>query len=508
MNNAITEKQRATLSLATSLISMGLHMVINFILSPYIVENFGEEANGFAQLASSFVNYATLLTVALNSMASRFITVSYYQQDYKTCGKYYSSVLIGNVFIILFLLFPSTFFVLSLERNLNIVTANVMHVKLLFAFVFLNFFVSLIQSVFGIAFYVKNALFIQNTVTSLYYVINALGLFIVFSLFTPSIYFISMVALVCALFTTLCYAILKRKLMPDIVFSIKSFDIKAVGEMISSGVWNTINQCGNLLMNGFDLLLANILIDPIQMGVLSVAKTLPNTIIQLGTVVNTSFSPNLTIAYASGKKNEVLSSLRFSMKCSSFLMSIPLMVLVIFGLPFYSLWVPSMNAKQLSVLSILTCMTFIPFSGPQTLYNVYTTTNKLKLNSATVILGGILNIGAVLVLLKFTNLGVYAVAGVSSCISILRNLLITVPYTAKLLGLKWYTFYKDVSISLLCCACVALVCVAVRYIMPTNSWLMLFIAVVVSCIISAASLFLILLNKQEKHLIITKFKKI
>ena len=103
MNIIMNEKRRATLSLATSLLSMGIHLMINFFLSPYIVSNFGEEANGFAQLASNFVNYATLLTVALNSMAGRFITVSYYQKDYKKCEKYYSSVLIGNIFIILLL---------------------------------------------------------------------------------------------------------------------------------------------------------------------------------------------------------------------------------------------------------------------------------------------------------------------------------------------------------------------------------------------------------------------
>ena len=167
-----------------------------------------------------------------------------------------------------------------------------------------------------------------------------------------------------------------------------------------------------------------------------------------------------------------------------------------------------MNAQQLTVLSVLSCASFIPFSGTQTLYNVYMTTNKLKLNSATVILGGILNIGIVFILLQFTELGLYAVAGVSSCISMLRNLVVTVPYTAKLLGLKWYTFYKDVAISLLCCTCSALVCVVVRYIMPTDSWLMLLIAIAVSCIISAVSLFLVLLNKKEKQMVLAKLKKI
>lgn len=501
-----TENQRTVLSLLTSLISMGLNILISFFLAPYIVTNFGEEANGFTQLANNFVNYATLLTVALNSMAARFITISYHKGEYDKCSKYYSSVMIGNIFIVMLLIVPSLFFILNLENIINIETSNVIHVKFLFAFVFANFYVSLINGVLSISFYVKNSLYIQNVYTALRYFVNIIGLIIMFTLFSPSIYFVSLMGLICSFLILFCYLYEKRKIMPNIRFSIYNFDYKAIFTMISSGIWNTLNQCGNLLMTGFDLLLSNLLVGPIQMGILSVAKTIPNCIVQLGTMINSSFSPNLTISYASGKKEDIISSLRFSMKCSSFFMSIPLMVLAVYGVQFYRLWVPSMNSELLSVLSILSCLAFIPFSGPQTLYNVYTTTNKLKINSITVILGGILNIIIVYILLQYTNLGLYAIAGVSSIVSLLRNLVVTVPYTAYLLNLKWYTFYKDVGISLLCCFCSACVCLIINYILPTDSWGNLIVAVTISCVISAISLFLILLNRPEKKKILEKFK--
>jgi len=71
-----SQNKKTMLSLISSLIAMALTMVISFFLSPYIVSNFGAEANGFTQLANNFVNYATLITIALNSMAGRFITIS------------------------------------------------------------------------------------------------------------------------------------------------------------------------------------------------------------------------------------------------------------------------------------------------------------------------------------------------------------------------------------------------------------------------------------------------
>ena len=310
-----------------------------------------------------------------------------------------------------------------------------------------------------------------------------------------------------SLLTFPCYFIIKLKTMPEVKFSFKYFDFKSIWKMISSGLWNTLNQCGNLLMTGFDLLLANLLLGPSPMGILSVAKTIPNCIIQLGATVNTTFSPNLTIAYASGDNEQILKSLRYSMKCSSFLMSIPLMVLCVFGVGFYKLWVPSLDAVQLTVLSVVTCSSFILFAGPQTLYNVYTTTNKLKINSLSVVVGGILNIIIVWILVKFTNLGLYAIAGVSSVISIIRNLIITVPYTAKLLGLRWYTFYKDVLISLTCCVLSAGACFLMDILIKPNSWITMFVSVGIACVISAILIFAILLNKDEKKKFMQRFKK-
>ena len=195
------------------------------------------------------------------------------------------------------------------------------------------------------------------------------------------------------------------------------------------------------------------------------------------------------------------------MKCSSFLMSIPLMVLCVFGVRFYKLWVPSLDAVQLTVLSVVTCSSFILFAGPQTLYNVYTTTNKLKVNSLSVVVGGILNIIIVWILVKFTNLGLYAIAGVSSVISIIRNLIITVPYTAKLLGLRWYTFYKDVLISLTCCVLSAGACFLMDILIKPNSWITMFVSVGIACVISAILIFVILLNKDEKKKFMRRFKK-
>ena len=508
MESSINKQNKRTLfTLFTSMFAIVVTIATNFFLSPYIVETLGEEANGFTQLANNFVNYASLITVALNSMAGRFITLHYYKGNKEESNKFYSSVLIANLAIICFLIIPAAILLLKLENVINIENTSVLYVKLLFSFVFGNFFLAQINSVLNIVTYVSNRQYIVNTINMTKTVLNALCLLLLFSVFAPKIYYVSLVAILLSATTLPIYFFISRKILPDLRISFKCFSMKTIWKMLSAGIWNVITQCGNILMTGMDLLLANLLVGPIGMGVLSVSKTMPNCITQIAGHTSSSFSPNLTIAYATGDPKEIEKSLRFSMKCSSILVSIPIMVLCVYGKSFYTLWQPTLDAALISSLSFWACVQFIPFAGPQVLNNVFTTTNKLKLPSLTVLVGGVINIIAVMLLLKFTSLNLFAIAATSAIISIVRNLTITVPYSAKVLNLKWYTFYKDVLISCLCCAINACFCIAFQFLITPTSWMKLILSVFLACIFSLATILAILLSRQEKRQIINKIRR-
>lgn len=57
-----------TASMLTSVVGLG----IQFFLTPYIVKSLGADAYGFIGLSSNILSYTGLITIALNSMASRF----------------------------------------------------------------------------------------------------------------------------------------------------------------------------------------------------------------------------------------------------------------------------------------------------------------------------------------------------------------------------------------------------------------------------------------------------
>lgn len=314
------------INLTTGIFTMLVSLIINFFLSSYIVAELGEEANGFTQLANNFVTYASLLTLAFNSMAARFISVSYHEKELDKMKEYYSSVIVCNTAMILILAPLAVATIYNLEKLIVIENANVGHVKILFGCVFVNFFANLAVSVYSISTFVLNRIYLQNMINAIRTALNGVLLLVMFSLLEPKVYYVSLCSMVLTLAAIPVYGVLQRRIMPQLRFSIRDFRVKAVGQMLKSGIWNTVNQGGNMLMTGLDLLLANLFVSPAMMGLLSVAKVVPNAIISLASTLNSNFAPEIVMQYSKHNKAEMLHTLRSNMKISSVLISMAVLL--------------------------------------------------------------------------------------------------------------------------------------------------------------------------------------
>lgn len=361
----MSNKFYTILNLITGLFTVIVQFATSFFLSPFIVKALGAEANGYTQLAANFVMYATLLTTAFNSMASRFVSVAYHQGKTDKAKCYYSSVYVVNIGLIALLLPISIAVALKLEHIIVIDNVDILDVKLLFGCVFANFFIGMMSSLYSISMYVKNAIFYSNILNCIRTICNAVLLLVVFSLLPIKIFYVSFVALILSVVMLPAYVHYQNKLLPEIHFDKVCFSWSAVKEMLLSGIWNSVNQCGHLLLTGLDLLLSNLFISPYAMGVVAVSKTIPSAIIQLATTINSNFSPSITQSWAKGDYNSVLQELRMAMKISIVIVSVPIVTFCCLGVNFYRLWQPTLNPIVLTVLSVLGCSAFIVLAGTQ-----------------------------------------------------------------------------------------------------------------------------------------------
>lgn len=235
-----------------------------------------------------------------------------------------------------------------------------------------------------------------------------------------------------------------KRLTPELHFSRKLVKTGAVFEMVKNGIWNSTNHMSQILFDGLDLLIANLFIGAAGMGILSISKTLPVHIITFIGIIAGVFYPSMTVSYAKGNMSDFVKDCINATKVCGAFCSVPLMGFIAFGREFYSLWLPSISSAEITQIYILTLLTILPqfFSiYVYPLYQVNTLTCKLKIPAFVNILLGILNVIIVFFLLKFTNLGLYAIAGVSSVLLVIRIVFFVPVYAAVCLKKKISTFY-------------------------------------------------------------------
>lgn len=501
-NYEISKNKQLAINLISSIVAFGVNLIVGFFLSPYIVRTLGVEANGFISLANTFISYATLVTIALNSMSGRFITIAIHKNDFKSANMYYNAVFIGNLITALALAVPALICIIKLENIINISSGLIFDVKILFSVLFLNFFISTAIPNWSIATFATNKLHLQSLRGIESNLLRVLIIVLLFIVFSPHVYYIAIATIISAIYTNIFSWYYQKKLLPEFEIRKKHFKYKAILELISSGIWNTITKAGQILLSGLDLLITNLFIGSTEMGVLSLAKTIPNIIISLAGTLTGVFSPSLTIDYAKGDKQALKRSLKQGMKLTGVLLTIPLSILIIYGKEFYQLWVPSQDAQVLQILSVLTCFGLIFTSGTQCLYNIFTVVNRIKLNSILLLLSGIISAIIVFILLKTTNLGMFAVAGVSSFINLTRNMIYTVPFAAKYLDFKWNTFFPEVVSSVLSVIILTIVGTIIKQLITVDSWILLIAACCITGVVGLFINMIIVLNRNERKYLI------
>lgn len=504
----MNKNKQLAINMTASFIAFAVSIGINFFLSPYIVENVGTEAYGFVQLSNNLVSYFSVLTIALNSMSSRFISVAYFRDDVRAANEYYSSTFFSNV--ILCVIFTPVLLagILKADSFMNITPELVMDVKILLAFMAVNFLLGLLGTNLGVSFYVKNKLYLTSIINTAGNLLRAVLYLILFSACTPYVAYIGGVTFFITVFLQSCNIYYKKKLIPELKIKRSFFQWEKVKQLIFSGIWNTVTRMGVLLQEGLDLLITNLMISAADMGVLAIAKTIPNLINNILNAMISTFMPNLTELYATSQFEELKKDIKQSMKIIGMIINIPIALLIGFGDTLFSLWFPTQDARLLQILSVLTVLPWAVMGPATIIHNIFTVVNKIKVNAVLVCITGVLSVAIVYILLSTTSLGLFAVAGVSSILSVIRNLAYTVPFGAIYIHCPWYTYFPEIGKSVLAILFISAVSYVLKGFIGTPSWIMLILFGAAAGIIGLLFNYFIVLNREDRSVIIAKLRNI
>lgn len=504
----MTNNQKITLNITANLFSFGITIFISLFITPIIVNTLGGEAHGFVGLAQSFVNYAALITVALNAMASRFISIEIYKGDYREANKYFSSTFFANLFLAVIMLPIFSLIVWKLELLIEIPARLLSDVKFAFAITFLQFLLNVLLSRYEIATFVTNRLYL-NQKNNLIASFTRLGLILIFF----HVFSVRITYLVAATFigTVFCYGmnvVYTKRYLPDLKLRLSDFDFSYIKRLLSSGVWSLVNKLSSILMDGLDLLLTNLFIGPLEMGALALSRTITTMFYSLRGTLDYPFAPPMTECYAKGDIDGVVRNARMGNKVLGIIMIAPMAAFTVYGISFFNLWVPSQNSRMIQTLALLAMINLLVSSCINTVFSVFSVTNHVRVPALMTLLNGVLTVSINALLLNFTNLGVYAIAATASVLGLLRNSIFTPLYGAHCLNVKKSTFYHEIVTGIVCLIVnLAVGCLFYRFISTGSTWITLILAAGSMAVVCIGINFCLVLNKAEKTAVFSAVKK-
>ena len=89
----MSESRQLIINLIASIVATVVNYGISLLFTPYLVRTAGGEAYGFVSLANNMVNYASIVTIALSSVAGRFIAIEVHKGNQEKANIYFNSVL-------------------------------------------------------------------------------------------------------------------------------------------------------------------------------------------------------------------------------------------------------------------------------------------------------------------------------------------------------------------------------------------------------------------------------
>lgn len=509
-----SDNKQLALNIVFNVVYYLLELGTSFLLTPYIVKNIGAEAFGFVGLTSNIISYTTLITVALNAMSSRFISIEYNRGNIDKANTYFSSVFYGNLFLSTGIIIVASIFVIYLEEIVNIPVHLIRDVKWLFLLMCFNSILNIIFGVFNVSTFVKNRLELRSVRGVIATALKAFFLLSLFSFFIPKLWFLGISAILCSLYN-ICYNVhYTKSLTPELKIRFSYFEKSSVWLLMGAGVWSLLTVMSNIFAKGFDLLLSNLFIGSAAMGLLALSISIPTILQSICTSVAITFAPSWTIYYASHDfaklKNEMLKSVRIM----GFLGLIPLSLLFSYGDAFYSLWLPNQDYISIYHLTIVGCVGYI-FSFPlDTVWEIFTVTNRVKEAATSLIVNNFMVFALVLIGMFLVDSDMdklFILAGTRSCLLALLSLIFLPLRGAYLVKMNPITLYKPIFKNLLSVVIICIFSIYLKQLLFNSTWIGLILCMLISLGFSIIISLFITLNRSDRlyflQIINNKLKK-
>ncbi len=502
---ASMKKVQTYKNLMMNALAFAVQFIISFYISPKIVSQVGAAAYGFLGLANDFVSYASILASVFNSVAARFIATSFYKKDYDTANRYFNSLIVANLGIAGFLGAAGIILVPNLENILTIPAELLFDVKVTFALIFASYIVSLVTLVFTTSTFVSNRTDIQGVRNIIQHIIRFALILVFLNFVSVRIYWVALATLGATVVVAVMNVDLTRRLTPELKINLSYAKKKYAFELAKSGSWMALTTISTILLRTLDLTVANVFIGEYEMGLLSIARTMPNNITSIINTLTPIFTPVFIALYTQNHMEDLLQNVKKTINTMAAILFVPISGFIVFSNDFYSLWQKSLTSQEIQIITILSITTVVQAyfnASTATMAQLSVVVNKLSLPVLVSLGCGIISITAQIFLIQYTDLGLWAIVICPTVVMVLRYVLFNSIYAAYCLKQKKAYFLPAVFKTWISIPFLIGAMLFIKWMHPVSTWLDLILDAALSGGIGYGLMFLLYYRTEVKSVLL------
>ncbi|MFA6679346.1 MAG: MATE family efflux transporter [Candidatus Methanomethylophilaceae archaeon] len=504
MNDHILEKdftKRFTPNLVMNLIALLISALVGLLLVPYFIDELGIAAYGIVPIATSVTSYVTLASDSIVNSVYRYLAVAIQHNQIDNAKKTYSTAVLGLLKVVIALI-PVVLVVSYLSPYIfNIGGSTLVNVQLLFLGVLGSVLIITWSNIFTTVLMSNNRLDLQGMVKIIQLLVQVGIIVVLFSIDGPSLVNIGIAYFIAGIvFAVMCYA-LSKKISPELRMERNRYSSDHFKEICSIGVWNLVNNIGNLLFIQMSLMLANIFYGSASGGEFSIVASLVSIVVALSATMTNLFTPITYHNYSAGYYDDMNRMCRSAVKVVGLFVAPVLAFICVFSPQILTIWVGESFVNLSNLIWIMLIM-MVGFEAIAPVYPIALARLKVRVPAITTVFFGAFNIVLATVFYYLTDWGLEGIAIAWTISMLIKNCIFFPWYHAKITGLDGTAFHRSLLYGYAGMAASLVMYLVVDYVfeVPANI-LILFIVAVLVFVVYIALIMKFLLSKEEKLLV-------
>jgi membrane protein EpsK len=483
---------------------IGAQVVVTFWMTPYLIGYLGMAAYGIIPLTQNLVSYTAVLTNALNNAVSRYLTIELGQRQIITAKKTFNSALFAILGLFLLLSPVILIIAFAFPNIFSIPTGFEKDASWLFILIAVTFFSSVVGGVFSVSAFVYSEFLKLNLVNIVSLLSRVCCLIILFSFFSPRIWYAGIGMLVSGLISLFGYLVLWNKLTPELKVEKSAVELNKLKEQMEMGVWVVVNTAGAMLLSRVDLIIVNGFYGAVLTGGYATVAQFTMLMEYLVTAIGNVMRPIILVKYANSDFQGLKRLCIQSVKILGYVLALPIGLLCGFSKPFLTLWLGASYHYLSTLMIAILIHQAMNYSVRPMLY-IHTAYNKVRWPGIVTLLCGIASLGMGIVFATWNYWGAVGVALAVAFAWTMKNAIYMPIYTAHIMGLKRWSFVPSITPSIIGTLVVGILSYCITLIQTNITWLTLAGSFFIVSLVYGVAVWMIGLNHEDKQLFIAFF---